>query len=128
MKTLITFAMACALSLATQPDARSADNGNKAPTAKSSYVVTNQMAMYMTGSHKLQLRFAHLQEKATVEVLLGPRTLHRSSIDLRNGANQVLDLSQLEAGSYTVRVSVGKQTITRSLTVGWNSERLFQLS
>lgn len=128
MKTLITFAMACALSLASQPDARSADNGSKTPTARSSYVVTDQMAMYMTGSSKLQLRFARLNEKASVEVLDGPRTLYRNFIDLRNGANQVLDLSQLAAGSYTVRVSVGKQTTVKTLTVGWNTERSFQLS
>ncbi|GHB75529.1 hypothetical protein [Persicitalea jodogahamensis] len=128
MKTLITFAMACALSLAAQPDARSAADGTNTSTAKSSYVVTDKMAMYMSSGNKLQLRFSKLSAMATVEVLNGPRTLYRNSIDLRKGANQLLDLSQLEAGSYTIQVSIGKQTTTKTLTIGWNSERSFQLS
>ncbi len=127
MKTLMTFAMAYALSLAANPDARSAVNEN-APTAKSTYVVTDKMAMYMAANNKLQLRFVRQPGYAFVEILEGPRTLYRNSIDLRNGANQRLDLSQLAPGSYTIQVNVGKETTTRTVQINWNTVRSLSLN
>jgi hypothetical protein len=124
MKTILTMALACALGLA--PKALSA-TPEGTPDEKSTYLVTDKMAMYLASDNKLRLRFGHLDGNATVEVLNGPHTLYRSSIDLRKGAHQTFNLSELESGSYQIRVTIGKQVVDRTLVIRDHSGKSFRL-
>ena len=125
MKNVLIMALACTLGLAS--NARSGTQEGT-PTVKSSYVVTDKMAMYLASDNTLRLRFGHVKENAIVEVLNGPRTLYRSHIDLRKGANQTLNLSELESGSYQIRVTIGKQVTDKMLFISRSVEKSFQLS
>ncbi|MPR36839.1 hypothetical protein [Salmonirosea aquatica] len=126
MKTIIIFALAGALGLAA-PDHPCFNSEN--PSAEiSGYVVTDHMAMYLGSDHKLRLRFGRMEGNAVVEVLHGPRTLYRNHIDLRKGAHQNLNLSELENGSYLIRVTVGKQVTDKTLVIRQHTEQSYRLS
>lgn len=125
MKKVLIMALACALGQA--PEARSAPSEGT-PALKSTYVVTDQMAMYLASDNKLQLRFEKLNKGAVVEVLNGPRTLYRSFLDLRKGAHQTLNLAELATGCYQIRVTIGKQVTTKNLTISHLTKRTFRLS
>jgi len=126
MKTVMTLALAIAFGMAA-PDTPCFASESTSPE-KSTYVVTENMAMYLGTDNKLRLRFRHLDGNATVEVLNGPRTLYRSFIDLRKGAHQTLNLSELETGSYQIRVTIGKQTVDKTLIIRQHTEQSFLLS
>lgn len=121
----MTMALACALGLAS--NARCAPPEGT-PTVKSTYVVTDKMAMYLGSDNKLRLRFAPLGKNAVVEILAGPRTLYRSFIDLRTAVQQTLNLSELETGCYQIRVTIGKEVTDKSLTIDHSAEKPFRFS
>ena len=125
MKTVLTLALACALGQAIE--ARSA-TPEGTPRVKSSYVVTDKMAMYVGSDNKLRLRFGQQNDHALVEVLNGPRTLYRNHLYLRKGTHQNLNLSELEAGSYQIRVTIGKQVTEKTLVISHRTEQIFLLN
>ena len=125
MKNVLVMALACALGLT--PRVRSATQ-ESTPTVRSTYVVTDKMAMYLASDNTLRLRFGQVNENAVVEVLNGPRTLYRNHIDLRKGAHQTLILSELESGSYQIRVRIGKQVTDKMLIINQSVEKSIRLS
>lgn len=125
MKKVLTMALACALGLASH--ARCAPPEG-IPTVKSTYVVTDNLAMYIASDNTLRLRLAALDRNAVVEILNGPRTLYRSFLARRKAVYQSLNLSELETGCYQVRVMIGKQVTSKTLTISHQTERTLRLN
>lgn len=126
MKTLMTLSLAWALGLAVPDTPGFAPESTS--TEKSTYVVTDHMAMYLGSDNKLRLRFGQVPGSAIVEVLNGPRTLYRDRVDLRKGAHLNLNLTELETGTYQIRVSIGKQFTSKTLVIRNHTEQSFLLS
>lgn len=124
MKTLMTFALACALGLAPNANATTLAAGNETST----YVVSEKMAIWLTNDGKLKLAFDRQEGSANVEIRTQSQKLYHDVIGLKNGAQQTLDLSELGTGTYEVRVKVGKQVITKMVVIGQVSERSFRLN
>ncbi len=124
MKTLITLALACALGLAPNADAKPLATD----TETSTYVVSGKMALWLTNEGKLKLAFDRQEGTANLEIRNSSQQLYHNTISLRNGAYQTLDLSELGSGTYEVRVKIGKQVTTKTVVIGQVNERSFRLS
>lgn len=124
MKTLITFALACALGLAPHAEAKIPTTG----TETTNYVVAEKMAIWLTNEGKLKLSFDRQSGTANVEIRTHSQKLYHNVIALKNGAQQTLDLSELGTGTYEVQVKVGKQVITKTVVIGQVNERSFRLN
>ncbi|MPR36855.1 hypothetical protein [Salmonirosea aquatica] len=124
MKTLITFALACALGLAPDTDAKPLAAG----TETSTYVVSGKMALWLTQDGKLKLAFDRQEGNANIEIRTQSQKLYHNVIGLKNGAQQTLDLTELGTGTYEVRVKIGKQVTTKTVVIGQVNERVFRLS
>ncbi|MPR36857.1 hypothetical protein [Salmonirosea aquatica] len=122
MKTLMTFALACALGLAPNADA-------KIPSAENSpYVVTKNMAMWMGDNGKLKVSFNRQEGRATIELRNGRSTLYQEVIALHGGAMQSFDLSRLPSGTYEIRVIIGQQVTSKTVEIGYVKEHTFKLN
>ena len=124
MKTLMTFALAFALGLAPNADAKNHLHVNE----NSTYLVMEKMALWLTNDGKLKLLFERQSGIANVEISTASQKVYHNAIALKNGARQTLDLSELGAGVYEVRVKIGKQVTTKTIVISQVSERSFQLN
>lgn len=120
----MTIALACALGLASNAEAKSPAAG----TETSTYLVSEKMALWLTQDGKLKLAFDRQDGIANIEICTPSQKLYREAISLKNGAQQTLDLSELGTGTYEVRVKVGKQVTTKTVVIGQVSERSFRLN
>lgn len=122
MNTLIALALACTLSTAPTAD----DKLTSRET--STYVVTDKVAIWLTDAGKLKLSMAHQTGNASIEFRDQRSTLYRSTVNLRKGAQQTFDLSQVSEGSYQIRVTIGQEVISRTIQIGRVQERTVRLS
>lgn len=121
MNTLLALALACTLSTAPTTD----DKITSAET--STYVVTNKLAIWLTDAGKLKLLMAKLPENATIELWDEEGVLYQRSINLRDGAQQTLDLSQVPDGTYRIKVTIGQEVTAKTIQIGQVQERTFRL-
>lgn len=122
MNTLFALALACTLSTAPSTD-------NKLVSREtSSYVITDKLAIWLTDAGKLKLSLAHQAGKATIELRNGRSTLYQNTVNLRNGALQTFDLSQISEGTYQIQVTIGQEVTSKTIRIEQDRKSLIRLS
>lgn len=122
MNTL--FALALAFTLNTAPTTDDKTTSRETST----YVVTDKFAIWLTDAGKLKLSMGHQNTTATIKLRNGSTTLYQSNIDLRKGAQQTFDLSQMGEGTYQIQVTIGDEVTTKTVQIGQVQERTVRLS
>jgi hypothetical protein len=122
MNTL--FALALAFTLNTAP----INDDKNTSRETSTYVVTDKFAIWLTDAGKLKLSMGQQNVMATIKLTNGSKTLYKNSIDLRKGAQQSFDLSQIGEGTYQIEVTIGDEVTTKTVQIGQVNERTVRLS
>ncbi|MDB5242716.1 MAG: hypothetical protein JWP57_3341 [Spirosoma sp.] len=123
MNTLFALALACTLSTAPNND------DNKITSRETStYVVTENLALWLTDAGKLKLMMGHQPGKATIELRNEKGRLFVETVDLRKGVQQTFDLSEVTSGTYQIQVKIGDQVTTKTIQIDRVQSRTMQLS
>ncbi|GAB2558696.1 hypothetical protein [Spirosoma areae] len=122
MNTL--FALALAFSLSTAPNT----DDKLTSRETSTYVITDHLALWTTNAGKLKLSMAQQTGKATIAIRKGKGVLYQETVNLRKGAQQTFDLSQMNDGTYEIQVTVGQETTTKTIRIERAAERMVRLS
>ena len=123
MNTLFALALACTLSTAPTND------DNKITSRETStYMVTDNFALWLTENGKLKLSMGQQDAKATIELRGDKGTLYHGSVNLRKGIQQTFDMSQVTDGSYQIQVTIGKQVTTKTIQIQHVQNRVVRLS
>ncbi len=121
MNTLFALALACTLSTAPNDDHKI----NSRET--STYVVTDKFAIWLTDAGKLKLAMGQHPGKATVELRNEKGRMFIETVDLRKGAHQTFDLSDVATGTYQIQVKIGDQVTTKTIQIDRVQSRTMQL-
>ena len=117
MNSLFAFALACTLS--TVPNADDKTTSRETAT----YVITDKLAIWLSDGNKLRLSIGKQAAEATIEVSDQQHMLHRQTVDLRAGVIQQFDLSQVDAGTYRIRVTIGQEVTAKTIQIGSFQQR-----
>jgi hypothetical protein len=70
----------------------------------------------------------HQNAKATIELRNAKEILYQDVVNLRNGAQQTFDLTQVANGTYQIQITIGQEVTTRTIQVERVQERSIRLS
>ena len=124
MNTFFALALACTLS--TAPNVNSDDKLMSRET--STYVITDKVAIWLTDAGKLKLAMGHHNGNAIIELRDQKGVLHHGLVNLRKGAQQTFDLSQINEGTYQIQVTIGEQVTTKTIRIERSTKRVIQFS
>ena len=124
MNTFFALALACTLN--TAPTATSDDKLMSRET--STYVITNKVAIWLTDASKLKLSMGHHDGNAIIELRDQKGVMHYDRVNLRKGAQQTFDLSQINEGTYQIQVTIGKDVMTKTFRIERSVERVIRFS
>lgn len=123
MNTLFALALACTLSTAPKTD-----DDKLTSRETSTYMVTDNMALWLTETGKLKVALGQQSGNATIEFRNDKGALYHETVNLRKGIHQTFDLSEIADGTYQIQVTIGKQVTTKTIQIERNLNRVVRLS
>ncbi|WP_020602196.1 hypothetical protein [Spirosoma spitsbergense] len=109
------FALALAATLSTAPNTN--DDSKTLPKEATTYIVTDNVAIWLSEAGKLKLAIGQDTNEATIEFRSQKETLYTSTIALKKAVHQTFDLWQLPQGNYQIRVTIGGQVISKTIQI-----------